>query len=147
MKTYVRNKKTLKSDEIFVFGSNTQGRHGKGAALDAKKLFGAVNGQARGRQGQCFAIVTKDLTKDTHPSRTDKQIREEILSLYSYAAQHKDLKFFVAYNGKSKLLNGNTVEHMASLFDNFRNLSIPDNIYFQKDFAMLIHEARTSSLF
>lgn len=46
--------------EIFVFGSNLAGRHGKGAALHAVKNCGAVYGQGYGRQGDSFAIPTKD---------------------------------------------------------------------------------------
>lgn len=53
----------LPENGIFVFGSNTQGRHGKGAALLAKNKFGAIYGQAKGLQGQSYAIITKDLTK------------------------------------------------------------------------------------
>jgi hypothetical protein len=66
----------LNSNQIFVFGSNTQGRHGKGAALTAKNKFGAIYGQAEGLQGQSYAIITKDLTKKNHPSRTKEQIIE-----------------------------------------------------------------------
>ena len=63
MRTYTGRVHSLKVNEYFVFGSNTQGRHGKGAALTAKRKFGAIYGQAVGSQGQSFAIVTKDLTK------------------------------------------------------------------------------------
>ena len=45
---------------IFVFGSNEAGRHGKGAALFAKKNHGAIYGQGWGLQGTSFAIPTKD---------------------------------------------------------------------------------------
>ncbi len=45
--------------EIFVFGSNLQGIHGKGAALYAKKHHGAIQGQAFGLQGNSYAIPTK----------------------------------------------------------------------------------------
>jgi hypothetical protein len=45
---------------IFVFGSNLAGRHGKGAALTAKNLYGAVYGQGVGLQGSSYAIPTKD---------------------------------------------------------------------------------------
>lgn len=50
--------------EIFVFGSNLAGRHGKGAALDAKQKHGAIYGQGIGLQGNSYAIPTKrgDLT-------------------------------------------------------------------------------------
>jgi hypothetical protein len=50
----------LKPNEIFVFGSNVAGRHGAGAALDAKRYFGAIEGLGYGRQGRCWAIPTKD---------------------------------------------------------------------------------------
>lgn len=36
--------KELKPNQIFVFSSNTQGRHGKGAAKIARKKFGALLG-------------------------------------------------------------------------------------------------------
>ncbi len=43
---------------IFVFGSNTGGRHGKGAALTALRRHGAIYGQAAGLQGQSYGIPT-----------------------------------------------------------------------------------------
>lgn len=46
--------------EIFVFGSNLAGRHGKGAALTAVRQHGAIRGQAEGLQGNSYAIPTKD---------------------------------------------------------------------------------------
>lgn len=45
---------------IFVFGSNLAGRHGKGAALFALKNHGAKYGQGFGLQGNSYAIPTKD---------------------------------------------------------------------------------------
>ena len=46
--------------EIFVFGSNLAGRHGKGGALTARVHHGAVYGQGEGLQGRSYAIPTKD---------------------------------------------------------------------------------------
>ena len=46
--------------EIFVFGSNLAGRHGKGAALDAAKFYGAERGVGEGMTGNAYAIPTKD---------------------------------------------------------------------------------------
>jgi hypothetical protein len=43
-KTYKDFITQLKDNQIFVFGSNTQGRHGKGAALLARNKFGAIYG-------------------------------------------------------------------------------------------------------
>jgi hypothetical protein len=46
---------------IFVFGSNfLAGRHGAGAAYTARMQHGAIYGQGDGRQGNSFAIPTKD---------------------------------------------------------------------------------------
>lgn len=44
---------------IFVFGSNLAGRHGKGAALFARKFHGAEYGVGVGRTGGSYAIPTK----------------------------------------------------------------------------------------
>jgi hypothetical protein len=49
---------SLEPNQIFVFGSNLSGRHGKGAAKQALK-FGAIYGCGWGLYGQTFAIPTK----------------------------------------------------------------------------------------
>ncbi len=49
---------SLGQDEIFVFGSNMEGNHAGGAARTARRLFGAVQGQGVGLQGQSYAIPT-----------------------------------------------------------------------------------------
>lgn len=46
--------------DIFTFGSNLRGAHGKGAALEAIQKYGAIYGQGVGLQGQSYAIPTKD---------------------------------------------------------------------------------------
>ena len=84
MKTYKNEATKLKSNQIFVFGSNTQGRHGKGSALVARLNFGAIYGQAYGLQGQSYAIVTKDLTKKIHPSVSILSIIDQINKLYEF---------------------------------------------------------------
>lgn len=50
---------------IFVFGSNLAGRHGKGAALHARKHCGAVYGQGSGLQGASYAIPTKSASLES----------------------------------------------------------------------------------
>lgn len=44
---------------VFCFGSNLAGIHGKGAALDAAKWYGAQRGVGRGMTGQAYALPTK----------------------------------------------------------------------------------------
>lgn len=46
--------------EIFVFGSNLKGIHGKGAALCAVREHGAIMGKGLGLHGNSYAIPTKD---------------------------------------------------------------------------------------
>lgn len=48
----------LGEDDIFVFGSNLEGRHCGGAARTAVKKFGAIMGQGVGLQGHSYAIPT-----------------------------------------------------------------------------------------
>lgn len=53
----------LMPGEVFVFGSNLAGRHGKGAALFARTRFGArqYTGEGfTGLQNCCYALPTKD---------------------------------------------------------------------------------------
>ncbi len=52
---------SLQPGQIFVFGSNEGGKHGKFAAKTAMK-WGAKWGQAEGLQGKTYGIPTKDKT-------------------------------------------------------------------------------------
>lgn len=140
-KTYSGMIQNLAPNQVFVFGSNTQGRHGKGAALTAKNKFGAIYGQAEGPQGQSYAIITKDLTKNTHPSRTPEQIKEQIHNLYEYARENPDKEFLVAYSGKGTNLNAYSNQEMADMFS---SEPIPNNIVFEQKFNELISTTRES---
>jgi len=50
----------LPDNYIFVFGSNTAGRHGAGAAKVARVKFGAVYGIGEGLVNQSYALPTLD---------------------------------------------------------------------------------------
>ena len=81
----------LKENEIFVFGSNPEGRHGVGAAKVAREQFGAIYGQGEGLQGNSYALPTKDLriTKNRGlRSISEAQIIESIKKLYETARQN-----------------------------------------------------------
>ncbi len=135
--TYKGQITELMPNEIFVFGSNTQGRHGKGAALFAKQKCGAIYGQARGRQGQSYAIVTKDLTMDYNlPSVEMISIRAEVCALYEHAKRNPDLNFLVAYSGTGTNLNNYSNQEMADIF---YMKDIPSNIVFEEEFSKLMH--------
>ena len=66
--------------QIFVFGSNLAGRHGKGAALWARKHHGAIYGQGEGLQGTSYAIPTKD--ERLNPLTLD-QIKNTLTNFWS----------------------------------------------------------------
>lgn len=126
----------LPANGLFIFGSNTNGFHGLGAAKTARNHFGAEYGNPRGRQGRSYAIVTKDLTKKVHPSISKKEIIRQIAELYEYARRNPNLDFYIAYSGTGKNLNGYSNEEMASMFSEAN--SIPDNIVFEEEFSKLI---------
>lgn len=77
---------------IFVFGSNTTGRHGKGAALHAKTHYGAINGKGWGLQGSSFAIPTKDPQLNPLPLKSIQVFVEEFKD---FAAKHPEMDFEV----------------------------------------------------
>lgn len=138
IRTYEGILNKLPKNSIFVFGSNTQGRHGLGAAKTAREKFGAIYGQPKGLQGNSYAIVTKDLTKKIHPSISKDYIINQINSLYDFAVDNIELDFYIAYCGVGKNLNSYTPMEMAEMFS---SSDIPDNIIFEKSFSILIKKA------
>lgn len=72
------------NDAIFVFGSNLAGRHGKGAALWARRNRGAKYGQGIGLQGQCYAIPTKGYSLEILPIEKIKGYVDDFI----YFAKH-----------------------------------------------------------
>ncbi|MBD2078265.1 hypothetical protein H6F86_31130 [Phormidium sp. FACHB-592] len=91
----------LEPYQVFMFGGNTQGRHGKGAALQAMK-FGAEYGNPCGRQGQAYAIVTKDLTKPKEQQLRSvplNEIEQQISVFLEHAIAHPKHEFLVTRFG------------------------------------------------
>lgn len=130
MKHYTGNIRPEK-DVIFVFGSNTEGRHGAGSAKVAVEQFGAVYGVPRGLQGNAYGLITTDLQgKGKYPS---EMIRENIKELYQVARNLPWKKFMVAYRSApdEKTLCGYTGRTLFSLFLSAGD--IPENIYFSEE--------------
>ena len=118
-------------DSIFVFGSNTEGRHGKGAAMTARQWFGAVYGQAEGLQGRSFAIITKDLRLGNR-SIPLGQISQSVAKFYAFAATRPDLAFYVTKIGCG--LAGWTEKKIGDLFRSHAE-KCPDNVYLPEAFV------------
>ena len=117
----------LSDNEIFVFGSNTQGAHGGGAARTAMN-WGAIYGQAFGLQGKTFAIPTVDYTKSGKMSI--ETIKEYVDRFLDFAKENKDKKFLVTEIGCG--IAGFKVSDIAPLFkdalkDEFDNIYLPQS--------------------
>lgn len=98
--------------DVFVFGSNLAGRHGKGAALFARQHHGAIRGQGYGLQGNSYAIPTKD---ENLQVRTIGQIGQDIFAFKRFAASRPDLTFNVTPVGCG--LAGYPQDVMKALFE------------------------------
>ncbi|MBO5614830.1 MAG: hypothetical protein J5932_01735, partial [Prevotella sp.] len=75
--------RSLKADEVFVFGSNLHGHHAGGAAMAAVMKFGAIWGQGVGLQGQSYAIPTMQGGVETIKPYVDQFI--------DFAKEHTEL--------------------------------------------------------
>lgn len=108
--------------KIFVFGSNLAGRHGKGAALFARRYRQAVYGNGIGRQGNSYAIPTKDYYLRPLPLR---EIRKYVWEFLLYAKRHPELKFEVTRIGCGYA--GYTDDEISPMFRNAPpNCFLPD---------------------
>jgi len=82
--------------QIFVFGANKAGRHGKGSALEAVKYHGATLGIGEGPQGASYGIPTKDENLEI---LSLEEIKGAVHRFLIYAAAHPDWDFNVVKIG------------------------------------------------
>lgn len=120
------NIETLKSNEIFVFGSNKEGMHIGGAASHAFDNFGAVWGQGEGLFGQSYAIPTMD-DEDVNA------IQPYVDRFIEFAKLHKDLTFLVTKIGCG--IAGFTPEEVAPLFKDAIEL---ENVILPEEFVKVL---------
>lgn len=113
--------KHLEENEIFVFGSNLEGKHGGGAAKLAMD-WGAVWGKGVGLYGQTYAIPTMQGGVET--------IKPYIDEFIDFAKKHPELKFLVTEIGCG--IAGFTVSEIAPLFKDAidqENIFLPERFY------------------
>jgi len=109
--------RSLEPNEVFVFGSNSAGQHGGGAAMTAMRFFGAEWGKGEGIQGQSYAIPTTEgltLTKET------------IHRFCIYAREHPEKRFLVTQIGCG--IAGYSPRDIAPLFEEaieVENITLP----------------------
>lgn len=114
--------------EIFVFGSNLAGRHGKGAALHARTHHGAKLGVGEGLTGNAYALPTKDERLNVR-SLTDILISVD--KFITVARKASNLTFYVTKVGCG--LAGYRDEDIAPMFR-----GAPSNCKFHDDWLKYI---------
>lgn len=116
----------LKDNEVFVFGSNLSGIHGRGAAKTAYTFFGAKWKQASGLQGKSYAIPTKN--KEITAPLTIEEIKPFVDEFVSFAKSNPQLTFLVTKVGCG-LAEYRPIQ-IAPLFKkciNLSNVVLPDS--------------------
>jgi hypothetical protein len=129
-----RNHRKAQPGEIFVFGGNTAGRHGMGAAKYAVEHHGAIYGRGEGLQGRSYAIPTKDAQLRTLPIDA---IAGHVDTFLQFARTHADLTFRVTAIGCG--LAGYQPADIAPLF-----ASAPSNCVLPDEFLAVQAPARSS---
>ena len=121
----------LKENEIFVFGSNESGRHGKGAAKTALS-WGAKWGQGTGIQGKTYGIPTKD--SNVVKTLSLPKIQHHVDNFIKFAEKNPELVFLVTEIGCG--LAGLKPKEVAPLFKNAKDI---ENIYLPERFLRFIN--------
>lgn len=123
----------LGENEIFVFGSNLEGRHAGGAAHLAHRSFGAVMGQGIGLQGNSYAIPTMQGGVET--------IRPYVDEFVAFAKAHSNLRFYVTKIGCG--IAGFSEWDIAPLFADAIDV---ENILLPREFVLIILRSSTITL-
>jgi hypothetical protein len=116
---------------IFVFGSNLAGRHGKGAALYAKKYYDAEYGIGCGRTGNAYAIPTKGYSLEILPLNI---IKWHVDNFIEYVKENPSLTYIISAIGCG--LAGYKPWQIAPMF---YNISFYKNCEFNDLFKEILH--------
>lgn len=117
----------LKENQIFVFGSNRDGKHMGGAALQAKEQFGAEEGIGEGLTGRCYAFPTleESFNYGGLRQRLKRDLEQSVKLFYSVARALPEREFLMTPVGTG--IAGYTPEYMKALFNNpSANVVLPD---------------------
>ena len=123
---------SLEPNQVFVFGANEGGRHGAGAALTAKELFGAQPGVGNGIQGRSYGIPTKDRKFNRLELDKIKLYVEEFLQ---FARRNEGMEFMLTAIGCG--LAGNDPKKIAPMF-----VKHPDNVILPLEFYQILYPSK-----
>lgn len=118
----------LQENEIFVFGSNIMGFHGKGAAKLACEKFGAKNFIGWGLQDRSYAIPTKDQYFQPYPVERIKNYVDDFINFAS-SLEGQQYTFLVTEIGC-----GLAGYHPRAIGPLFQEASTLKNVYLPKRF-------------
>jgi hypothetical protein len=113
----------LKKNEIFVFGSNANGAHAGGAALQAFQKFGARIGIEEGLTGRSYAFPTLDKNMK---KVSITAFKKSVTKLYTTANEYPDKKFLLTKVGCG--IAGFDESEVKALFVN-----APENVILPED--------------
>lgn len=119
--------------QVFVFGSNTAGVHGAGAAQFAYSKKGAKYGIGYGHMGDSWAIPTKD---DDIKSLPLDLIAAFVAGFLAYATVKRKMSFYVTQIGCG--LAGYKPEDIAPMF-----IGAPTNCMFDKAWEPILGDKYT----
>lgn len=111
-----------------MFGSNTGGHHGAGAARFAMEALGAEYGVGEGRTGRCYALPTLDSSLRKLPSPV---LAEHVERFLKHAEEAMEATFFLSQVGCG--LAGLYPELVAPMFS-----AAPVNVVIPLDFEVVI---------
>ena len=112
-------------EPVFVFGSNTRGRHGAGAALYATQRHGAQEGVSEGMTGSAYALPTRTFDpRGALWTLPIEAIQEAVERFMAFARSRPDLLFRLTRVGCG--LAGHADNLVAPLFfDAPENVMLP----------------------
>lgn len=136
-----------KPGQVFVFGSNEEGQHGKGAALTAWCSHGAVTGCGEGRMGGkgggCYAIPTRwhngYINSKNLESLPLSVIARNVRRFLNYARENPGETFFVTAIGTN--LAGYKHQQIAPLFK-----EAPNNCLLPPEWEKILAELALSKV-
>lgn len=120
--------------EVFVFGSNLQGKHYGGAARMAYDRFGAEWGVGSGQTGKCYAIPTM------HGGVKD--IKPYVDDFVEYVKNHPDNRFLVTRIGCG--IAGFKDKEIAPLFKDLKDFP---NVCLPKNWLLMLHKEEVLDAF
>jgi hypothetical protein len=141
----------MSNDDVLIFGSNPEGRHGLGLAQIALRHFGAKYGKGRGLHGNSYALVTKNLRKNFTEVLKDgtelrytsagyssvkvRWIADNLREMLEVVKANPHRTFYFPYTRNANNLNGIS---SSRLITTLINSGIPTNLVIHESFESRI---------